>query len=478
MATTSTSMANGCKDLRVHVTSRRLMKASDSSIKPHILAVSNLDLLLQNIQASMLCFYRRPATGDLDAVVAAFESGLPRLLNHFFPFAGRIASNPTTGVPEVHCYNQGAELVVGSANVALASLVDNHTTIGASARKIQLPYDADDVPLSVQVVAFACGGFTVAWRTHHLLVDGSALGLLVGAWAEVARTGPLAAAARPSHDRAALLRPRAPPRYSPALDAAFTPVDPARQVNALTAEASFVERLYYIRASDIARLREEASGGGEGRAPVTTRVQAVSAYLWKALARVVGPADQRCRMGWRVDGRARGVTAPRNYVGNLVTLVVREARVEEVLAMPLRDVAAMVRDAVDAPAYGEHFQELVDWVEEHRGGRYVETAILGLGSPQVSVTVLSSFFRIMETDFGFGGAAFVLPTATAAARLCGGYVQVFSRPGVDDGSWIVNAIVWPRLAAVLESDEPCVFRPVTPEYLGLLATKVPPMCRL
>ncbi|GJN06215.1 hypothetical protein PR202_ga23920 [Eleusine coracana subsp. coracana] len=408
----------------------------------------------------MLCFYPRPATGDFDAVVAAFESGLPRLLNHFFPFAGRIATNPTSGLPEVHCYNQGAELVTGSANVALSRLVDDYTTIGASARKIQLPYDAD-VALSVQVVAFACGGFTVAWRTHHLLVDGNALGLLVGAWAEVARTGALAATARPSHDRALLPRPRAPPRYDPALDAAFTSVDPARQVNVLTAEASFVERLYYIRASDIARLREEASSG-EGCE--TTRVQAVSAYLWKALARVVGPADPRCRIGWRVDGRARGVPAPRNYVGNLITLVVRQARVEDVLAMPLRDVAATVRDAVDAPAYGEHFQELVDWVEEHTGGSYVETAILGLGSPQ--------------TDFGLGKAAFALPMAAAAARLCGGYVQVFSKPGVDDGSWIVNAIVWPRLAAVLESDEPRVFSPVTAEYLGLVAPKVPPLCRL
>ncbi|KAK3163523.1 hypothetical protein QOZ80_1AG0004790 [Eleusine coracana subsp. coracana] len=439
MATTSSNMANGCKDLRVHVTSRRLVKASDSGIKPHVLGVSNLDLLLQNIQASMLCFYPRPATGDFDAVVAAFESGLPRLLNHFFPFAGRIATNPTSGLPEVHCYNQGAELVTGSANVALSRLVDDYTTIGASARKIQLPYDAD-VALSVQVVAFACGGFTVAWRTHHLLVDGNALGLLVGAWAEVARTGALAATARPNHDRALLPRPRAPPRYDPALDAAFTSVDPARQVNVLTAEASFVERLYYIRASDIARLREEASSG-EGCE--TTRVQAVSAYLWKALARVVGPADPRCRMGWRVDGRARGVPAPRNYVGNLITLV-----------------------------------ELVDWVEEHTGGSYVETAILGLGSPQVSVTVLSSFFRTMQTDFGLGKAAFALPMAAAAARLCGGYVQVFSKPGVDDGSWIVNAIVWPRLAAVLESDEPRVFRPVTAEYLGLVAPKVPPLCRL
>uniref|UniRef100_A0A0A9BUF4 Uncharacterized protein n=1 Tax=Arundo donax TaxID=35708 RepID=A0A0A9BUF4_ARUDO len=460
---------NGCNDLLVRVVSQRLVKASDSSIKPHVLTLSNLDLLLQNIRASMFCIYPKPPTGDFNAVVSAFEAGLPSLLNYFFPLAGRIAANPSSGLPEIHCNNQGAELVVAEAGVALASL--DYGTIGASVRRIQLPY-GDDVALSVQVVSFACGGFTVAWCTHHVLVDGSALSLLVSAWSELALSGTLAAGARPNHDRS-VLRPRAPPSYGAALDGAFTPLDAKRQVNVLTNELSFVERLYCIEASDIARLREAASRDGQR----ATRAQAVSAYLWKALARVVGTSDACCRMGWRVDGRTR-ITAPelrdamRNYFGNFITFSVREASVQEVLRMPLPDVAAMVREAITAPAYDEHFQELVDWVEEHKAGRYVDTAILGLGSPQVSVTVFSSF-RI-DTDFGHGDAAVAMPTATAAARLCSGYVQVFSRPG-DDGSWIVNALVWPRLAAALESDELRVLKPVTAEYLGLFA---PQRCRL
>jgi hypothetical protein len=49
-------------------------------------------------------------------------------------------------------------------------------------------------------------------------------------------------------------------------------------------------------------------------------------------------------------------------------------------------------------------------------------------------------------------------------------MQIAARPGVD-GSWIASAFLWPRLAAALESDEPCVFRLVTAEYLGLSATQ-------
>uniref|UniRef100_A0A0D3F3Y3 Uncharacterized protein n=1 Tax=Oryza barthii TaxID=65489 RepID=A0A0D3F3Y3_9ORYZ len=50
--------------------------------------------------------------------------------------------------------------------------------------------------------------------------------------------------------------------YSAAVDGMFVPWDHEHEVNPLTAEASFVERLYYVEAADITRLREEASAGG------------------------------------------------------------------------------------------------------------------------------------------------------------------------------------------------------------------------
>ncbi|CAL4957358.1 unnamed protein product [Urochloa decumbens] len=403
----------GCKDLHVRVVSWRLVTASDISIEPHVLTVSNLDLLPQTMQVAMFCIYPKPPppAGDFAAVVAAFEAGLPSLLNHFFPLAGRIATNPSSGLPEVHCNNQGPELVVGEAGVALASL--DYADMGASLGRIQLPYGAD-VALSVQVVSFACGGFTVAWSTNHLLVDGCTLSSLVSAWSELALSGALSPGSQPSHDRA-VFRPRATPSYDAALDEAFTPVRPERQVNVLTCEQSAVGRLYYIEASDIARLREAASRNGRR----ATRVEAVSAYVWKALAGVVGAADPRCRMG---------------------------VRVEEVVRAPLSDVAAMVGEAIAAPVYDEHFQELVDRVEEHKAERYTETAGLGLGSPTMTVSSFASFRT--DTDFGFGRAAMAVPTGTSEARLCAGFMQIAARPG-DDGSWIATAFLWPRLAGRL-----------------------------
>jgi len=68
---------HGCKDLHVRVVSRRLVMASDTSIEPHVVAVSNLDLLPQTIRVAMFCLYPKPpATAmSFDAVVATFERG-------------------------------------------------------------------------------------------------------------------------------------------------------------------------------------------------------------------------------------------------------------------------------------------------------------------------------------------------------------------------------------------------------------------
>lgn len=56
------SVVNAAGDLHVRVVSRRLVQASDESLVPRVLAVSNLDLLPQSMQVSMLCVYPKPSS--------------------------------------------------------------------------------------------------------------------------------------------------------------------------------------------------------------------------------------------------------------------------------------------------------------------------------------------------------------------------------------------------------------------------------
>ncbi|XP_040379116.1 omega-hydroxypalmitate O-feruloyl transferase-like [Oryza brachyantha] len=115
------------------------------------------------------------------------------------------------------------------------------------------PY-AGDVALSLQVVSFPCGGFTVAWGTNHVVVDGSGLSLLVSAWSELARSGSGIVVSSPPEPGRTTTAPCSarPPSYRVSLDKAFTPSIGERQVNVLTIDGSFVIRLYYIEASEIA----------------------------------------------------------------------------------------------------------------------------------------------------------------------------------------------------------------------------------
>jgi hypothetical protein len=439
-----------------------------------IVAVSNLDLLRQGLPIVLFCAYPSTAAGGcgFHEVAAAFEAKLPSLLDHFFPLAGRIVADPRSGLPELHCDNQGAELVVGEVAVALGSL--DYGDLDASLLRIGVPvqYGAD-VVLSLQLVSFACGGFAVAWGSHHLVVDGCALSMIANAWSELARSGTIAAA--PNLDRS-VFRPRAPPTYSSSVGGLFMPLERERLVNTLTASTSKVGRTYYVEEQDLAMLRAQAGGRA-------TLLEAVCAYMWKVFAAVVGSSDEKCRMGWWVDGRRRrrlttaAPAAMRNYVGNVITFAVAEASVEGIGRLPLPGVASMVRESIKSAVNDEHFQELVDWVEEHKGAaKYVETATVGMGSPVLSVSSLASFR--LDTDFGFGRATLVTwldemevekeeEKEMDWGRLSSGFVKIVVRPG--GSCWFFGMSIWPSLAAAFDSDEQHIFKPLTAEYLGLVA---------
>jgi hypothetical protein len=52
-------------------------------------------------------------------------------------------------------------------------------------------------------------------------------------------------------------------------------------------------------------------------------------------------------------------------------------------------------------------------------------------------------------------------------RLCSGFVKIIARPG--GSCWFVGMSVWPSLAAAFDSHDHHIFKPLTAEYLGLVA---------
>lgn len=458
------AQARADSPLPVRVVSRSLVKASDTSIKPYVRNLTNLEIP-NNSQGTVACVYPRVTTGDFGAVAETFHSRLPSFLNFFFPWAGRIASSAATGRTEIHCFNQGAELLIGEVDVPLGSL--DWTLSRRSLRKILMPY-GEELLLSVQVLSFACGGFSVAWRSNNLIGDGNTAMRVVMGWTELLRTGTIAGVER---DRPALFLPRDPPAYSAEIAEAFRPYEHEKMVNALTVADSTVERLYYIEARDIAGLHEAAKLGGRRR---ISRVHAFSAYTWKVLASVVAAStrlsedEKRCGLVLWVDARQRFsspemLAAMRNYIGFSCAYVHKEEYAAAILEKRLADVAAMLGEAVQSKDYDANLQDTSDWLEVHKDGYYIETPAIGLGSPTLGQTMWSSFPT--NLDFGFGQASLVMPVDDFAERLASGLMLVTARPG-GDGSWIVSAEIWRCLAEALEADQQHIFKPLTAEYLG------------
>ncbi|XP_066378554.1 coniferyl alcohol acyltransferase-like [Miscanthus floridulus] len=445
------------------VASRTLVPASDPPPGfPAMLAASNLDLIFGSFHMYLVTVYPAPAAG-LPAVAATVRAAFPAFLSRFFPLAGRVVTNASTGVPEIACNNAGAELVVADVGVALAAV--DFSDADRSLRIIPVPFE-QGLALSLQLVRFACGGFALVWGTDHLLVDGHGLMALPNAWAEMLRTGGLSW--EPHHERASLFPPRSPPRYAPSLDAEFARYAPDSLPNSLLV-ATLVRRMYVVSAADLDRLRAAASAAGRR----ATRLEALSAHVWKLLAAAVNGSDTHCRLAWFVNGRMHLDPAKYDkarldrYLGNVLTNVSHEATVESISSTPIADVAAMAGAAIKKALRSERYEELVDWMEAHKGvfregAKWTEAVGAGTGSPAL---VISSVTPLrVEGDFGFGRPRLVMPWVRPG-RL-GSANMIVARNPAEDGSWVVSARLWPRLAQTMEADPEAVFRPATAGRLG------------
>jgi hypothetical protein len=96
------------------------------------------------------------------------------------------------------------------------------------------------------------------------------------------------------------------------------------------------------------------------------------------------------------------------------------------------------------------------------GGKWTEAVGVGTGSPAL---VISAFvaFRV-EGDFGFGRPRLVMPWVRPG-RL-GSAAMTVARSPREDGSWVITARLWPRLAHAVDADPEAVLKLATAARLG------------
>lgn len=122
---------------------------------PQVLALSNLDLLSGRFPVTYFYFYRKPASDEDNfiSIVEALKSSLAVTLTYFYPFAGRIVPNPSTGELEIVCDNTGVLVLEADASRELKEL-DFHDFNQFMQGK--LVHIQPDFPVQIQVVSLMC----------------------------------------------------------------------------------------------------------------------------------------------------------------------------------------------------------------------------------------------------------------------------------------------------------------------------------
>ncbi|KAE8715954.1 hypothetical protein F3Y22_tig00110156pilonHSYRG00045 [Hibiscus syriacus] len=455
-------MEGNPKERKLEVKLRRkcVVKAESNSPSPEHprkLTLSNLDLLSGRFPVTYLYLYRHSrSNGDLidnsDTLFESLKTSLAKTLCYYYPFAGRIVEGL------IICDNGGALLLEALANIPLSHL--DFYNLNQTLEGIVVPcLDVNEFPfpLQVQVTCYTCGGTSITFTFDHALGDATAFGNFLSSWSRLARNMPPSFI--PDLDLGRNLPPRVPPTYHPSFDHFFIKCT-LEDIRNMPKTNISLKRLYFVDASSINRLQTLASVDGNKR----TKIEAFSAYVWKIMATSIDESHAKCKMGWLVDGRGRlSHSSMSNYIGNVLSVTTEEASIVEIKQGSISDIADIVHKAITKVTNEAYFQDLIDWIECHKPGLMLPRFVLGREGPAV---VISSGrrFPVAELDFGFGSP--VLGTVSTTIENSGvGYMNQRTS-GRGDGSWVVSAILWPQLAAALESES--VLQPLCSSHLQKL----------
>jgi hypothetical protein len=367
-------------EIKVEIIKRETIKPSAPS-PPHLRCfdLCLIDQLQPASFISLLLFYSNntdhpPLPHVKSAEIShTLKASLSETLTRFYPLAGKVKDNVS-----IECSDDGADYLEVQVNCRLSDILEQPE------RKLLrrfLPEEIDSsCLLLVQASFFCCGGMAIGVRVSRRLADASTASMLIQAWAGTA-LGSGEAVLLPEFGVAS----RLPPRRE---------LSATRSVN----EKSAVTRRYVFDASKIATLKAKAASGS---VPQPTRVEAVSALIWKCARTVSRPS----KLVQIMNIRKRVVPPfPESSFGNLMCLFVAKTGDRET---ELRGLVIELRKGIEAftENYASKFQG--DEAFSVFGESYKE--IDNLYAKSIHFIGFSSWcrFPLYEADFGWGKPTWV-----------------------------------------------------------------------
>ncbi|CAK7324972.1 unnamed protein product [Dovyalis caffra] len=330
--------------MKVQIFSRKLI--TPSSTTPNSLQklpISCLDQILpSNFYTSCIFYY--PVSGEEDGVHTAEKSeqlqkSLSEILTLYYPLGGRYMK----GNLFIDCNDNGAEYLEAKVSGCLSEFLKEGELQTELRNHLAPPViQPDSSPLLiVQFNLFECGGLAIGISLSHKIVDGFTLFTFVDAWATTCRIG-VDKVRPPTFQLASFC----PPKELSAIKA-FVPRSEG--------DNKIFEKRIVFNGAAISNLKAVANDNVNGPAGPKfepTRLQVVTAFIWRALIRASQARNGCLSPSFQtqiVDMRRRtALPVPENMCGNFGTMSIAQFIPDDDSTVQLHDVVNWIHEGMSS----------------------------------------------------------------------------------------------------------------------------------
>ncbi|KAL5138824.1 Benzyl alcohol O-benzoyltransferase [Glycine soja] len=346
-------------------------------------------------QIPIIQFYRNdPSLAGKDPV-QAIRNALAEALVFYYPFAGRIKEEGSDGKLVVDCNEEGVMFIEADADVTLDQFGDAlKPPFPCFQELLYQPPGSDgitDAPIFlIQVTRLKCGGFILAIRFNHVMVDGVGLIHFTLTVAGIARGAMKEPPFQPVWSRE-LLFARDPPRVT------FN----HREYEQLTdsndaVSTDFEQRSFFFGPTETASIRALLPRDLDQRA---TTFEVLTSYVWRCRTKALQiPPNEDVRMMCIVDARGKfDPPFPAGFYGSCFAFPAAVTGAGDLCEKPLEYAVQLIQKA-----RGEVSEEYIDSVADLMAseGRPLFTVVR---SCLVLDTTEAGFRNL---DFGWGNALY------------------------------------------------------------------------
>ncbi|KAH7865868.1 hypothetical protein Vadar_012456 [Vaccinium darrowii] len=322
--------------------SRGSTSIKPSSPTPDHLRTFRLSLLDQFVPPSVyvpLVLYYSHDESTANLMQAEISSILKRSLSDaltlYYPFAGRM-----TGESSADCRDQAVDFFEAQVDTRLSEFLESPQVEVLSQLVPSISEESGGLVLAIQLNYFHCRGIAIGISIGHTLADGCTFGMFVRAWQATARG--VTNVVAPIFDVASTLFPPKDLNFGqkPILE---------------SSKRQPVTKVFCFSSSKIAALKAEAVASSGSSAVQPSRVEVVTAAIWKLVMARKG--NDRCRLSvatHSLDLRRRMDPPLSEYVfGNLIQGAYASGNSE-------MDLVGLVREMREAIGKidSEHLKEL------------------------------------------------------------------------------------------------------------------------